>query len=308
MNRPVKKLFDLEIDEVSVVDRPANQHGLIAFAKNDTQEDHMAGIYDTDGDPVDEESLEHGDVVYDEDGNEYVFVEEGVEVEYDDSDQLVGAGVAKAGPLSWAATAATGSGAAARNAGKWLKKNKRPLIGGGLTGAAIGGGTVGLAKKSLGDDVLEQLSKAVTDFDKEEIIAKALNEVEIAKAETAELRKALEEAEDARITEAFISKAGEYNLPVAPSVLGPILKAVAEVLSDEQLDVLDALFTSIGDVLYDEIGYVGDTDNNSVIHQVDAFADELVGKSDNVSKAEAMVALFEANPAAYDAYIAENGR
>lgn len=306
MNRPVKKLFDLEIDEVSVVDRPANQHGLIAFAKNDTQEDHMAGIYDTDGDPVDEASLEHGDVVYDEDGNEYVFVEEGVEVEYDDSDQLVGAGISKAGPapLSHAALGLAGQ---ARTAGSWLKRNKKPLIGGGVAGAAIGGGTVGLAKKSLGDDVLEQLSKAVTDFDKEEIIAKALNEVEIAKAETAQLRKALEEAEDARITEAFISKAGEYNLPVAPSVLGPILKAVAEVLSDEQLDVLDELFSSVGDALYQEIGYVGDTDNESVINQVDAYAAELVGKSD-MTLAEAQVALMEANPALYDAYLAENGR
>ena len=30
----VRKLTDIEIDEVSVVDRPANQHGLIAFSKS----------------------------------------------------------------------------------------------------------------------------------------------------------------------------------------------------------------------------------------------------------------------------------
>ena len=33
-------------------------------------------IYDVEGDEVDPGLLEHGDVVYDESGNEYVFVEE----------------------------------------------------------------------------------------------------------------------------------------------------------------------------------------------------------------------------------------
>jgi len=134
-----------------------------------------------------------------------------------------------------------------------------------------------------------------------------MNEVEIMKSENAELRGALEAEQDARIEEAFINKAAEYNLPVHPAVLGPILKAMAEVLDEEQLDIVDNLFNSVGDALYDEVGYVGDTDNDSVLNRVDALASELVGKSDYTS-AEAMTALFENNPAAYDAYLAENGR
>jgi hypothetical protein len=74
MNGRIRKLTDLEIDEVSLVDRPANQHGLVAFAKRHG-EDNMT-IYDADGVEVYENELEHGDVVYDDDGNELVFVEE----------------------------------------------------------------------------------------------------------------------------------------------------------------------------------------------------------------------------------------
>ena len=33
MGRQVKRLSNLEIDEISLVDRPANQHGLVAIAK-----------------------------------------------------------------------------------------------------------------------------------------------------------------------------------------------------------------------------------------------------------------------------------
>ena len=161
--------------------------------------------------------------------------------------------------------------------------------------------------KSAGDTVLEALCKAVTDDDRDEIIAKAMDDVEIYKAMAEENAEALAYEQDVRLTEAYISKASEYNLPVSPAVFGPILKSIAETLSDEQLDVLDAIFEAIGDALYDEVGYVGDTDNGSVVDMVDAYADELVGKSD-MTHAEAAVAMYSAHPEAYEAYLAENGR
>ena len=69
-------LSDLEIDEVSTVDRPANQHGLIAFAKSlgvgdDNQEDNMSlmsdetVVYDAEGEPLGLDDLEHGDYLKD---------------------------------------------------------------------------------------------------------------------------------------------------------------------------------------------------------------------------------------------------
>lgn len=310
---PKNKLFDLDIDEVSVVDRPANQHGLIAFAKaagageDQTQEVRMPDeIFDADGNGVDQDELEHGDVVYDADGNEYVFVLEDEDVE-EREPEMVGKAA-----LSGPGAAAAGLGLGARQAGRrtadWAKNNKKALWAGAAGASAGGAGYVaGRTSKSLGDQVLEELSKAVGDADRDGVIAKAMDVVEVYKAQTEQMAAQLEAMEDERVTEAFISKAAEYNLPVAPGVLGPILKAAATVLTTEQLDVLDELFNSVGDTLYQEIGYVGDTDNVSVLDQVSAYAGELVGKSDMTS-AEALVAAFDANPAAYDAYIAENGR
>ena len=165
-----------------------------------------------------------------------------------------------------------------------------------------------VASKSLGDEVLEALSKAVTESDREAIIAKALNEVEVAKAEAAAVRDELLQLQDDRITEAFIAKAAEYNLPVSAEEFGPILKAAAEVLTDEQLDVLDRVLTAGGDALYDEIGVAGGA-SNSILDQVSGFASEMVTKSaGGFTLEQAATAMFAANPEAYDAYINENGR
>jgi hypothetical protein len=312
----VRKLTDIEIDEVSVVDRPANQHGLIAFSKSITgvgtnpEEGTMPPdadvIYDVDGDEVDPGLLEHGDVVYDGTGNEYVFVE-------DDAQELESVGKmanplpafnrgVKAGYGGWTEGM---KGGRAGKAGEHLGKH-RWKYGAGVGGTAAAGTAYGVTK-SAGDTVLESLSKAVTDEDRDQIIAKAMDEVEVYKAMAEENAQALAYEQDIRLTDAYIAKAAEYNLPVSPDVFGPILKSIAETLSDEQLDVLDAIFEAIGDALYDEVGYVGDTDNGSVVDMVDAYADELVGKSD-LSHAEAAVAMYSAHPEAYEAYLAESGR
>lgn len=313
----VRKLTDIEIDEVSVVDRPANQHGLIAFSKSvhgdgfDNEEGTMPPdadvIYDVEGDEVDPGLLEHGDVVYDESGNEYVFVEE----ESEEVGKANPFGALKAGFKAGARGSATqgaiaNSGNKALQTGAHLGRNRWKYAGGAGGAAALGGGGYALSK-SAGDTVLEALSKAVTDDDRDAIIAKAMDDVEIYKAMAEENAEALAYEQDIRLTEAYISKASEYNLPVSPAVFGPILKSIAESLSDEQLDVLDAIFEAIGDALYEEVGYVGDTDNGSVVDMVDAYADELVGKSD-MSHAEAAVAMYSAHPEAYEAYLAENGR
>lgn len=384
MSRPVSKLIDLDIDEVSVVDRGANQHSLIAFSKSlqpggaEHPEVSMPPedvlVFDETGEEVAVDELEHGDTVFDAEGNEYVFVED--ELDEDEEIGKAGAplaltrgsrmqrGAAKVRafrdrPTSrWSPGGEMSSGsrmglraqiagrdAAGRMGQRYMTSDARKgatvsgytfgsdgsvtgvemgrtlnrglvardaaIVAGGA--AALGGAAYGGKKardryaKSLGESVIEELSKAVTDSDRDAIIAKALDEVEIAKAEAAEAMAWAEAEHDARVTEAFISKAAEYNLPVAPAVFGPILKAMAEVLTEEQLDILDDIFTSVGDALYEEIGYVGESSNSSVLDQVNAYADQYVGKSD-FSREQMTTAFLEANPAAYDAYLAEMGR
>jgi hypothetical protein len=361
MSKPVKKLFDLEIDEVSVVDRAANQHSLIAFSKSAGGDIPLEGsmpdlaVYEETGEAVDVDTLEHGDVVYDEDGNEYVFVEDAVEDDDDgeDGDEVGKAGLGLLDAVAPRQVAFRGTGKMKNVGFKGARKLKNPLDyyapdsgagdiafrgdrrtsmrdvkfkgegrkankgriardagGAAAVTTAAGGSAYAVHRhnthKSLGDTVLEQLSKAVTERDREEIIAKAMGEVEVAKAEAREALAYADSEREIRITQEFVSKAATYNLPVSPEVLGPILKAMAEVLDEDQLDVIDELFNSVGDALYNELGYVGESSNSSVIDAVDAYADDLVGKSD-LTHAQATVALFEANPAAYDAYISEKG-
>lgn len=342
MSRPVSKLIDLDIDEVSVVDRGANQHSLIAFSKSlmtegiEVSEESMADdtlVFDEAGQEVDVDTLEHGATVFDAEGHEYVFIEDGeesdddeiaveeievdTEDEGDDEDEeseVPDEVLAKSAYTNFTRGLKAGVGGwkepGASKAAQFAGRNRKKIAAGAAGAAALTGGALMSheTSKSLGDSVIEQLSKAVTDAERDEIVAKALNEVEILKAEAAEAKAWAEAEHDARVTEAFISKAEEYNLPVAPAVLGPILKAVAEVLSEEELDILDEIFTAVGDALYEELGYVGESSNSSVLDQVNAMASEQFGKSADFSAEQMTTAMFEANPAAYDAYLAEIGR
>jgi len=332
MNHNVKRLFDIEIDEVSVVDRPANQHGLIAFAKNDSFDELETGVpeelFDETGEEIPVEVLEHGDIVFDAEGNEFVYVEDEDEEDDDDVEKgIFGEGLKAAKNIRMGSTeGAVGAFKTANQRGaaqglNFFDRTKRGLksayknspgtmLAGGAGAAAIGGTGYAFGKAemsnnmSLGDSVLEELSKAVTERDREYIIAKAMDEVEIAKAHAAEAYEYAAAIEDARVEEAFISKAAEYNLPVSPEVFGPILKSIAEALTEDELELLDELFSAIGDSLYDEIGYVGESSNTSVLDTVNGLASEFVGKSD-VSYEQAVSAMFEANPSAYDAYLTE---
>lgn len=370
MGKSVNRLVDLEIDEVSVVDRAANQHSLIAFSKSlalggETPEDHMpATFYLEDGTEISEEDLQPGDLVVDEDGNETLLLPEDFSPEdfdgdfYDDE-----VGKADWGSPARAARAASrglrgapgpmggpnqqrayDAGRKVRNVpasarrrarqmdamarGAYANANyatnsgiaragsamaSRPFMTAGLAGA--GGTAAGAAgmygydrmKKSLGSEILEEFSKAVTDRDREQVIAKMANEVDRANMIAEEAMGWAESEHEARMDEVFVSKAAEYNLPVDPYVLGPILKSMAATLDEDQLEVVDALFNAVGDALYEEVGYVGESSNSSVLDQVSAFADEFVSKSD-ATRAQAMTAMFEANPMAYDAYLSEIGR
>lgn len=328
----VKRLFDLEIDEISLVDRPANQHGLVAIAKRD--EEAMPDIFGADGQPVDEDSLEHGDVVYDTAGNEYVFVEEeedGTSAElqsghdYQDEDQLVGVGksvwgaaktglragragrgISTAGEVSQDVMRATKGSKVAQFGAKAGRTSDRNLaIAGGGAGAAAAGGTGYALHKGLGASVTEALSKALSDGDRNEVVSKLAQEVEVTKAENESLREQIEALASAREDDEFLEIAKSYNLPVHPARLANILKSAAATMEDEDLAELDRLLTAQSD-LYEELGVNGSNATSAVLDQVQAMALETVGKSD-VSVEQATVALFEANPAAYDEYLVEKG-
>jgi hypothetical protein len=319
MSRPTNRLFDLSIDEVSAVDRPANQLSPITIAK--AAEGEMP-------EETEELVLEHGADYVDEDGNVFMYVEldddgdplpvEGVDFTVADDGELEAADVPER-ELEDAGVGKAAFGGLKRATGKltgvkqWAQKNPGKTAAAVAGGAGVaGGGAYMEAKKSegsAGTAVLEALSKAVTDADRDEIVAKMADDLEAANARAEAVAKALDDEREIRVTEAFIAKAAEYDLPVDANVFGPILKACAEVLSDEQLEVLDEVLTSKAG-LYDELGYGGGASNNEALDSVTGLAHEIVGKAaGQLTHEQAVTAVFDTNPAAYDQYLAEqNGR
>jgi hypothetical protein len=259
MPRRIQNLTDMEIDEISTVDKAANQLSRFVIAKRAPEEDEMPQIYNEEGQPLDEDALEHGDIVYDDDGNAYQFVEE--ELEDDDTQEM----------------AAVGKSAFF----------ERPAQSGSFTAS-----------------VMEELSKAFSDEDRDKVIAKALGRVEELEHEQSQYAEIAKSERDLRLTREYISKAAEYNLPVAPEELGPVLYRMAETMDYNDCAVIAKCLETAGAILFEEVGYQGGGDNADIYSQVEAHAVESFGKSENFNVTKAINEVFDANPDAYDEYLA----
>jgi hypothetical protein len=273
MGRKINRLSGLEIDEVSLVDRPANQYGKVAIAKR--QEDVMA-VYDASGVEVDEGELEPGDFVYDETGNEFVFL-------VDESDDSVEGDEAYDNDQEQELQQAVG-------------KNGAPVS------------KRRTASASLGDQVMESLSKAFTDEDRNEVIAKAMDTIQEVSKRNEELEDVVAGILEDREASGFSELAKSYDLPVDPEEIAGIMHRASQTLPQQDLETLDRLFSSMGTInkaYFDEIGYSG-TYEGSALSEVFAAAGEVVVKSgSSLSQEQAVTALFSANPDAYDAYEAD---
>ena len=359
--KPLKRLSDLEIDEVSLVDRPANQHGLVTITKRD--EGSRMAVYDAQGNEVDESQLQSGDIVYAEDGTEIqMFSDDDLQallesgqvdpnelelVDFAEADGGTPYGVEDARELASVGKSAGGASAVgnnvfqagrklatrtfnearagyahgrhgrvpsgatddlgrdARRFGAHVGRNKNAYIVGASAGTA--GNVHGRVRKSLGESVLSDLSKALTDGDRDQVISKMANQLEDAQMTAQQaISKAEELAAQAEFGQ-YVEIAKSFELPVDPEDLGGILQEVSKVLSDEQLDVLERiLHTAAAAIEYEELGSAG---GSPLMAYVGSEARELVGKSaGEISEAEATTALFSANDDAYLAYLSENQR
>jgi hypothetical protein len=249
MPKPATRLRDMEIDEVSVVDKGAAPDALIAIAKRATQEVDMPKYTFEDGTPVSEEELVPGDIVFDENGGafEYVLEDEAAE-DFADESELEPVGKA--------------------------------------------------AFPSFTEEIREELSKAFENRDasgQRELFAKAAQEIDSLRRQVAESQSIAKAERDTRLTEAYISKAAEYNLPGDPRDLGPVLFRMAETMSYEDCAVINKALTAAGSMLFQEIGAVGGGDNDDILTQVAKAAYE--GGSDVIS-------VLDENPEAYAEYLA----
>jgi len=249
----------MEIDEISTVDKAANQYSRFVISKRAPEEDEMPQIYNQEGEPLDENDLEFGDVVYDDQGQAYEFVEDD---QYEEEEEPELAGV-----------------------GKSAFFEKRAPQG------------------SFSQAVMEELSKAYSDSDRDQVIAKALGRVEELEQEQQQYAIIAKSERDLRLTREYISKAAEYNLPVAPDELGPVLYRMAETMSYDDCSVIAKALETAGAILYEEVGFQGGGDNSDVYSQVEAAAYDTFGKAEDFSEPAAINKMFDMNPDAYDEYL-----
>jgi len=271
MPRPRMNLTDMDIDEISTVDKAANQLSRFVIAKRAPEEDEMPKLFNQEGQPLDEQDLEFGDVVFDDQGNAYEYVEDGDTEEYEvheEESQPELAGVGKRAPEQSA-----------------FFENK-PQQG------------------SFTASVMEELSKAFSDEDRDQVIAKALGRVEQIESQFSEVAKAAQAERDLRLTREYISKAAEYNLPVDAAELGPVLYRMAEQMSYDDCSVIAKCLETAGEIIYEEVGYQGGGDNADVYSQVAQHAYDTFGKAEDFTEVTAINKVFDDNPDAYDEYLA----
>src|SRR5678816_1853065 len=87
MPRIRNNLTDMDIDEISTVDKAANQYSRFVIAKRAPEEEEMPQLYTQEGSPLDENQLEFGDIVFDEAGQAYEWVEQDGESEDEDEEE-----------------------------------------------------------------------------------------------------------------------------------------------------------------------------------------------------------------------------
>lgn len=258
MARRINAVIDMDIDEISLVDVPAAPGARVAIAKRAPEEDTVPEIYDEQGNPVDPETLELGQTVYDENGDAFEVVPEDAE----DDDSVV---------------------------------EDRELV------------EVGKSFRGFDADVFRtELSKAVTDIERDEVVSKAFGTIANLEAKLAEATEIAKAEQGIRLTREYVEVAKSYNIPTSPEVLGPVLMRMADTMSDADCSVIHKALTGAGSALFKEVGYVGGADNADVMSQVDAAIDAAISKSGaTISKAEATAEFFELNPEAYDEYLAD---
>lgn len=276
MTRKVREIQDLVIDEISLVDKGANQHATVTIAKSaDGEKENYMDVYDEQGNPLDPESLEIGDVVYDAAGDAYE-IQANDEQEQEDRVEERELAVAKSFTTPFA-----------------KREQKKSEV-----------------AKGFAQGLREELSKALTDRDRDEVINKAFAQIEALTEATEVAKRAAEAEREIRLMAEYTEIAKSYELPtVEVEPLAKALKNMAEKLSYEDCETIGKALqfaAEAQEALYTEVGSIGGGDNSDVLQMVNAQVDGLVTKS-GATREELIAEVFAQHPEAYDQFLAERG-
>lgn len=155
------------------------------------------------------------------------------------------------------------------------------------------------------DAFRSELSKSITDIERDEVISKAFGRVAELEEQLATATEIAKAEQSIRLTREYVEVAKGYNIPTDPNHLGPVLMRMAETMSDADCAVIHKALSGAGNALFQEVGFIGGGDNVDVMSQVDAAIDAAISKSGaSVDRNQAVAEFFEQNPDAYDEYLA----
>lgn len=280
--RTVKAVTDMEIDEISLVDRPANQHAAVMIAKayQGAEMPAETEYFWMDGTPLaEDDEIGPDDEVRDAEGNVYKLSEEAIaELEAE----------ANAGEL-------VGAGAGIEKRSAFGRSTQR------TAGSSVA--------KSLAEELRETLAKSAGDAGTRETLTKALEAIEKADERATNAEKIAKAEQELRLDKEYVEVAKSYGaLPVDATVLGPILKRCAQLLPEADCVILDKAFAATGEILFEELGLTGGGEVNGAdpMAVAEAAVDAEVAKNADgkLSKAAGVEKFFSANPQAYDEYMA----
>jgi len=264
------RLSDMIFDEVSLVYKGANQHSRVAIAKSadGVEQEEAMGYTDQDGNPVDVNSLAEGDVVFDEDGQGFVYTEQDVDEieveEYEEEPQLVG----KSFPTRQTYA----------------------------------------QDPDFEQDVRWSLSKAVTDEDRDEVISKAAGYISHLESLVHKAQADVEVEREIRRESEYMEIAKSYGgLPVGEEQLAAALMDCADNLDESSIVTLQKCLSAASDSALNEIGATGGGFNSDVMAVIEQHANSGVSKSEDSSTEAEIAKAFEQDPSLYAQYLNETG-
>jgi hypothetical protein len=161
-------------------------------------------------------------------------------------------------------------------------------------------------KTKFGDDFRVQLSKAITDAQRDEVLAKAVDYVSYLE-EVAKNAETVAKAErDTRRANEYLEIAKSYSLPVPDEELASVMMAIEDNLDPAQVEIIAKCLSTASDALFNEVGAAGGGTSSLLMDQIENYANGQVSKSE-VSKAESISKAFESDPSLYDRYLDESG-
>lgn len=258
------KLSDLEIDEVSLVRKGANQHSRVVIAKSGESEgDNVDEYFDIEtGEPVDLSTLEFGTRVQNADGEVFEWTEDAEEV--DPERELASVGKSffetrKTAPVSKAA-----------------------------------------------ESLKVQLSKALTDSERDQVIAKAFEQMDELSKQASEAQEIAKAEREQRRYGEYLELSKSYSLPASDEELALAMMHAEDLLPAADVAVIAKCFSAASSALFDEQGRVGGGDNDDIMAKVSAVVDGQISKSGETSREAATAAAFDANPELYSEWTAEH--